>query len=115
MKRKKSTGPRTDPCGTPRNSKEAAFVIVINHASAPIRKVRLSPTSKARRKASRNEFMAKGRMPDRVKSFQEVDSREDRPRARPYLLRPPSLMKSKLLNGYTHQLLNLHDYMKLDL
>ena len=45
------------------------FCILINHASAPIRKERLSPMSKARREASQNEFMEKGRMPDRVESF----------------------------------------------
>ena len=28
-------------------------------------------------------FVEKGRMPDRVKSFREIDSRQDRPRARP--------------------------------
>ena len=49
---------------TSTNSKGTAFVILINHRSAPIRKERLSPTSKARREASRNEFVEKGRMPD---------------------------------------------------
>ena len=39
--------------------------------------------SKARREDSRNKFVEKGRMPDRVKSFGEIDSRQDRPRARP--------------------------------
>ena len=34
-------------------------MILINHASAPIRKERLSPTSKARREASRNKFVEK--------------------------------------------------------
>ena len=58
-------------------------MILKNHASAPIRKKRLSPTSKARREASRNEFVEKGGMPDRVKSFREINSREDRPRAGP--------------------------------
>ena len=70
------------------DSKEAAFVILINHRSAPIKKERLSPTSKARREASRNEFMEKGGMPDRVKSFREINSREDRPRARPGFVKP---------------------------
>ena len=37
---------------TSTDSKETTFVILINHASAPIRKERLSPTSKARREAS---------------------------------------------------------------
>ena len=58
-------------------------MILIDHRSAPIRKERLSPTSKARRVASRNEFVKKGGMPDRVKSFREINSRQDRPRARP--------------------------------
>ena len=58
-------------------------MILINHASVPIRKERLSPTNKARREARQNEFMEKGGMPHRVKSFQEIDSREDRPRAWP--------------------------------
>ena len=84
MKREKSTGPRTDPCGTPRRR----CVVFQNHKSAPIRKERLSPTSKARREASRNEFVAKGGMPDRVKSFREIDSRQDRSRARPGFGKP---------------------------
>ena len=57
-------------------------MILINHASTPIKKERLSPTSKARREASQNEFGGKGRG-DRVKSFREVDCSENRPRARP--------------------------------
>ena len=70
------------------DSKGATFVILINHTSAPIRKERLSPTSKARREASRNEFVEKSGMPDRVKSFGEIDSRQDRPRARPGFVKP---------------------------
>ena len=70
------------------NSKETTFMILIDQASAPIRKERLSPTSKTRREASRNEFVEKGRMPDRVKSFRETDSRQDRPRARPGFVKP---------------------------
>ena len=42
---------------TSTDSKGATFMILINHASAPVRKERLSPTSKARREASRNEFV----------------------------------------------------------
>ena len=63
-------------------------MILIDHTSAPVRKERLSPTSKARREASRNKFVEKGRIPHRVKSFQEIDSREDRPRARPGFVKP---------------------------
>ena len=63
-------------------------MILKNHTSAPIRKERLSPTSKASRKASRNKFMEKGGMPDRVKCFREIDSRENRPRARTGFVKP---------------------------
>ena len=73
---------------TSTDSKGTAFVIVINHASAPIREERLSPTSKARWEASRNEFMIKSGVPDRVESFRETNSREDRPRARPGFVKP---------------------------
>ena len=73
---------------TSTDSKGAAFVILINHVSAPIRKEMFSPTSKARREASRNEFMKKGGMPDRAKSFREINGGEDRPRARPGYVKP---------------------------
>ena len=63
-------------------------MILINHASTPVRKERLSPTSKARREASRNKFVKKGGMPDRVKSFREIDSIENRPRARHGFVKP---------------------------
>ena len=33
-------------------------------------------------------FVEKGRMPDRVKSFREINSRENRPRARPGFVKP---------------------------
>ena len=70
------------------NAKGATFVTLINHASAPIGKERLSPTNKARKEASRNEFVEKGEMPDRVKSFRKIDSRQDRPKARPGFIKP---------------------------
>ena len=73
---------------TSMDSKEAAFVILKNHTSAPVRKKRLSPTSKARRKASRNKFVEKGIMLDRVKSFRDIDSRENRLRARSGFVKP---------------------------
>ena len=73
---------------TSTDSKGTAFVILKNHTSALIRNERLSPTSKARREASRNEFVEKSGMLDRVKSFREIDSREDRPRARPGFVKP---------------------------
>ena len=58
-------------------------MILINHTSAPITKERLSPTSKAKRKASRNEPAEKDGVPDRVESFREINNSKDRPRARP--------------------------------
>ena len=63
-------------------------MILKNRRSPPIRKERLSPTSKTWREVSRNEFMKKGGMPDRVKSFREIDSRENLPRARSGFVKP---------------------------
>ena len=40
------------------------------------------------REASRNEFVEKGGMPDRVKSFREIDSGKNRSRARPEFVKP---------------------------
>ena len=53
------------------DSKETTFVILINHASSPIRKERLSPTSKARREASRNKFMKKGKCQTESKALEK--------------------------------------------
>ena len=63
-------------------------MILKNYASAPIKKERLSSTSKARREANRNDFVEKGGVSDRVKIFREIDSRQDRPRARPGFVKP---------------------------
>ena len=57
-------------------------MILKNHASTSIRKKRLSPTSKARREASRNEFVEKGGVPDRVESVGEFDNSKNCPPAR---------------------------------
>ena len=64
------------------DSKGATFVILKNYASAPIRKERLSPTSKAKRETNRNKFVKKDGMPERVKSLGEIDCSKNRPRAR---------------------------------
>ena len=63
-------------------------MILKNHTSALSRKKRLSPMSTAKREASQNEFMEKSWMPDRAKSFQEINSRKDRPRAWPEFVKP---------------------------
>ena len=44
--------------------------------------------NKARREATRNQFVEKSGMPDRVKRFGEIDSRQDRPRARLGCVKP---------------------------
>ena len=64
MKREKYRAKNGSLRITSTDSKVTTFVILKNHASAPIRKERLSPTSKARREASRNQFVEKGGMPD---------------------------------------------------
>ena len=56
-------------------------MILINHASATIREQKLSQSSKTRMEASRNQFVDKGGMPDRVESFREINSGQDYPRA----------------------------------
>ena len=57
-------------------------MILINHASSPIRKERLSPTSKAKRETSRNKFVEKGGVPGGVKSCGEINSSDNRKRDR---------------------------------
>ena len=83
---------------TSTDSKGTTFVILINHASATIIKKRLSPTSKARKKASRNKFVEKGGMLDRVKSPRQINSRQDRPRPRLGFVKPIQNKLSKELN-----------------
>ena len=51
----------------------------------------LSPTSKARREASRNRFVKKGWMPNRVESLREVDCSKNRLRARLGMLSPSEM------------------------
>ena len=57
------------------------MVILEHHASAPVRKKRLILLNKARREATRNKLVKANGMPDRVKSFREVNSSKDHPRA----------------------------------
>ena len=88
MKREKYRAENGSLRNNSTDSKGTTFVILKDHRSAPIRKERLSPTSKARREASRNQFVEKGGMPDRLNSFGEIDSRQDRPRGRPGFVKP---------------------------
>ena len=86
MKREKGTRPRRDSLRTPRPTPKER--LLRNHASAPVRKERLSPTSKPKREASRNECVEINGVTDRVESFGEIDSRQDRPRTRPGFVEP---------------------------
>ena len=74
----------TDPKG-------ATFVILKNQASTLIIKERSSPTSKARTEASRNEFVEKVRVPERIESFREVYSSENRRIVRPGFVNPSEI------------------------
>ena len=65
-------------------------MILKNHTSTSIRKKRLNPTTKARREISRNKFVEKSEAPDRIQSFGEVASSENRPRSRPGFVKPIS-------------------------
>ena len=78
MKREKYRAKNGSLQNTSTDSNEKTFVILINHTSMPITKERLSPMSKARREASQNKFVEKGKMPGRVKSFGEINSTENR-------------------------------------
>ena len=62
--------------------KGTTFAILTDHASATIKKERLSPTSKARRVAIQNKFMERGGMPDRVETLREIDHSKNCIRAR---------------------------------
>ena len=88
MEREKYRAKNGSLRNTSTDSKGTTFVILKNHGSAPIRKERLGPTSKARREASRKEFVKKCRTPDRLKSFGEVDSSKNCPRARLGFVKP---------------------------
>ena len=79
--------------------KGATFVILKNYASEPNRKERLSPTSKARREASRNKLVKKNGVPDRGESFGEVHSSRYRSRTRLGFVKPirNRLRKIKIL------------------
>ena len=74
-------------------------MILKYYASEPNRKERLSPTSKARREASQNNFVIKNGVPDRGESFGEVYSSKHRPRTRLGLVKPiqNELRKIKIL------------------
>ena len=62
--------------------KQETSVILKNHASTPVRKEGLSPTSKAIKEAIRNMFVKKCAMSDRVESLRESNRCKNRPRVR---------------------------------
>ena len=73
---------------TSTDSKEAIFVILKSHISAFIKNKRLNATSKLRLEISQNKFVKKDGVPDRVKSFGEVDSSDNRLRVRRGFVKP---------------------------
>ena len=83
MKKKKSRTKNESLRNNSADWKEESCLILINYACALTRKERMSPTSKARREASRNKFVKKDSVPDRVESFGEIDRGKNRSRARP--------------------------------
>ena len=60
MKKEKNMAKNGSLRNTSTKSKGTTFVILINHASAPVRKERLKPTSIAKWEAIRNQFVEKG-------------------------------------------------------
>ena len=51
-------------------------------------KPRKRASQKEKMESSRNEFVEKSGVPDRVESFREINSRENRPKARPGFVKP---------------------------
>ena len=85
---------------TSTDSKGATFAILINHASAPVRKERLSPSSKVGRKVSRNEFVEKVGPTDIAESFGELySSIKNCLRARPGFVKPIQNRLRKIKNS----------------
>ena len=70
-KREKYRAKNGSSQNTSTDLKETTFVILKNHRSAPVRKERSCPTSKARRKANRNNFVVKGGMPTESKALEK--------------------------------------------
>ena len=87
MKREKSTGPRMDPCGTSRRCRKNDFCDFDKPRKIVHQKEKIE-SNEQNKETSRNEFMEKDGMPDRVKSFRELDSRQNRPRVRFGFVKP---------------------------
>ena len=66
--------------------------------SAPVRKKGFSPTSKAKWEASRNRFMEKSGMPDRVESLREVTRSKNSPKVRLGFVKPIRIGLKKIKN-----------------
>ena len=57
MEREHIAGQRTDPCGTPWQTRKKRLMLLKNHASAPVTKERLNLLSKARMETIRNKLV----------------------------------------------------------
>ena len=73
-------------------------MILKDYTSMPIRNEKMSPMSKARREASQNKFVEKGRVPDRVENFQKVNSSKNCLKARPGFAKPIQNRLRKIKN-----------------
>ena len=71
MKREKYRAKNGSLRNTSTYSKRATFVVLINHASAPIRKRGLSPTSKARREAAEISLWKRAGCQTESKAFEK--------------------------------------------
>ena len=82
MKRMTSTGQQRILAEHLGRFKRSDFCNFEKPRNRAYQKKRLNPTSKARREASRNKFLKKSGMPDRVKTLRDIKSCKNRPRAR---------------------------------
>ena len=82
IKREKSTGPRTDLAEHIGGLERSYFCDFKNSRKRAYSKEKFEYNEQSK-EASQNKFVKKGGMPDRVESFKEINSRENRPRAQP--------------------------------
>ena len=78
MKREKSTGSRTDSC----KLRTGKFCYFQKPRKRPCQKEKVESNEQTKEGGSRNMFLKKGWMPDRVKSLKKVDRSKNRLGAR---------------------------------
>ena len=63
-------------------------MILINQRKRAYQKGKIESNEQGKKEASRNEFVEKGGVPDRVESFREINGSEDRSSPRPGFVKP---------------------------